>query len=124
MITDKYFELFYTMNYKDKIYSGGEFKDIAFNIWKESADQARKDAAERVAYAWREHGEDITLRIIRDAILSTVNESFTVAPVPTDAEKLDIAVKALESASIGLAVRDGDYETLSLVRHALKEIQG
>ena len=64
------------------------------------------------------------MRIIRDAILSTVNESFTVAHVYTDSEKLAIAVKALESASIGLAVRDGDYETLSLIRQALKEIQG
>ena len=95
-----------------------------WNTRAESAEQAREEAAERVAYAWREHGENITLRIIHDAILSTVNESFTVAPVSTDAEKLSIAVKALESASIGLAVRDGDYETLSLIRQALKEIQG
>ena len=97
---------------------------ILYGIRAESAEQARKEAAERVAYAWREHGEDITLRIIHDAILSTVNESFTVAHVYTDSEKLAIAVKALESASIGLAVRDGDYETLSLIRQALKEIQG
>lgn len=88
------------------------------------ADQARKEAAERAACVWLEHGEDITLRIIHDAILSTVNESFTVAHVSTDAEKLAIAVKALESASIGLALYDGDYGTLSLVRQALKEIQG
>lgn len=40
------------------------------------------------------------------------------------ARKLAIAVKALESASIGLSVRDGDYETLSLIRQALKEMQG
>jgi len=39
-------------------------------------------------------------------------------------EKLAIAVKALESASMRLAFYDGDYETLSLVRQALKEIQG
>ena len=39
-------------------------------------------------------------------------------------EKLAIAVKALESASMSLAFYDGDYETLSLVRQALKEIQG
>lgn len=102
----------------DKIYERDRF------IRAESADQARKEAAERVAYAWREHGEDITLRIIHAAILSTVNESFTVAPVSNDAEKLAIAVKALESASISLALYDGDYGTLSLVRQALKEIQG
>ena len=60
-------------------------------IRAESAEQARKEAAGRAACAWREHGEDITLRILLDAIISTVNESFTVAPVSTDAEKLDIA---------------------------------
>lgn len=93
-------------------------------IRTESADQARKEAAERVAYAWREHGEDITLRTLRDAVLSTVNESFTVAPVSTDAEKLAIAVKALEEVSIILAKTDGDYNALCTIRQALKEIQG
>ena len=104
------------------------------NIRAESADQARKEAVERVAYAWREHGEDITLRIIRDAILSTVNESFTVAPVSTDAEKLAVAVKALEvirdntlnpaytMTKLGLEETTDANHALST--KALKEIQG
>ncbi len=110
-----------------------EFENV---IRAESAEQTRKEAAERVAYAWREHGEDITLRIIHDAILSTVNESFTVAPVSTDAEKLSIAVNALER------IRDKNDKLLKVSKHhfcdykdcamsnyqisinALKEIQG
>ena len=39
-------------------------------------------------------------------------------------EKLAIAVKALEDASIILAETDGDYDALCTIRRALKEIQG
>ena len=100
-------------------------------IRAESADQARKEASERVASAWREHGEDITLRIIHEAILSTVNESFTVAPVSTDAEKLAIAVKALEEIKqirkAGPAF-ESHFSKLQdigrITNDALKEIQG
>lgn len=98
-------------------------KDIAFRVSKvrtESAEQARKEAAERVASAWREHGEDITLRTLRDAILSTVNESFTVAPVSTVAEKLAIAIEALKI--IQATCHDGLSITYRECNNALKKI--
>ena len=38
-------------------------------------------------------------------------------------EKLAIAVKALEEASIILSKTDGDYDALCAIRQALKEIQ-
>ena len=92
MITDK--DIAEAEIIVNAVKAGRSVKDIAFRVSKiraESAEQARKEAVERATCAWREHGEDITLRILRDAILSTVNESFTVAPVSTDAEKLALA---------------------------------
>ena len=100
----------------------GNIADIINKHATESAEQARKESAERAACAWREHGEDITLRILRESILSTVNESFTVAPVSTDAEKLDIAVKALKI--IQATCHDGLSITYCECNNALKKIQG
>ena len=92
-------------------------------IRAESAEQARKEAAERAVdflkKEWYWFNDDACYaNELRTAILGDS------APVSTDSEKLAIAVKALESASMSLAFYDGDYGTLSLVRQALKEIQG
>ena len=61
-------------------------------------------------------------REIRDYIQRISTESAEQARKESD-EKLAIAVKALEEASIILAKTDGDYDTLCLIRQALKEIQ-
>ena len=99
--------------------------DKIARIRQESADQARKEAAERVACAWREHGEDITLRMLRESILG---DSATVS---TDSEKLAIAVKALEEIKqirkAGPAF-ESHFSKLQdigrITNDALKEIQG
>ena len=129
MITDK--DIAESEIIVNAVRAGRSVKDIAFRVSEvraESAEQARKEAAERVASAWREHGEDTTLRILRDAILSTVNESFTVAPVSTDVEKLSIAVNALgyvkSLASTETTKGELVYVDFTEVRDALKEIQG
>ena len=46
----------------------------AHDAWMNSAELARKEVAERVECAWREHGEDITLRILRAAILAETKD--------------------------------------------------
>ena len=107
--------------------------DKIARIRQESADQARKEAAERVACAWREHGEDITLRMLRESILGDS------APVSTDSEKLAIAVKALEeintlgtySMFFGRTTTGERIDSTTIIniygikaRDALKEIQG
>lgn len=99
--------------------------DIINKHATESANQERKEAAERVASAWREHGEDITLRILQESILG---DSVAVS---TDSEKLAIAVKALEeieSKHIPSNVFESQYsrlqEACTKARDALKEIQG
>jgi hypothetical protein len=112
-------------------------------IRTESADQARKDAAERVACAWREHGENITLRTIRDAILG----DSTTDRIPDTGERLhpeitndyvkkleddlSIAVKALEKISRkgkASSAFDSHFSRLqdscAFANDALKEIQG
>lgn len=90
-----------------------EIRDYIQRIRAESADQARKEAAERVASAWRVYEEDITLRILREAILG---DSVAVS---TDSEKLSIAVKALEDID-----NAGNGSHCSIIaRDALKEIQ-
>ena len=98
---------------------------IVYGIRAESAEQARKEAAERVASAWREHGEDITLRILQESILgdSVIKENLITDHIPDIGKKLAIAVKALEEASIILSKTDGDYDALCAIRQALKEIQ-
>ena len=137
MITDRDRELgdLIIAEYENACGSSNADNSVYVNVARiraESAEQARKEAAERVAAMWREHGEDITLRIIHDAILSTVNESFTVAPVPTDSEKLAIAVKALEEIvcmDIGSWAQPVSFSKLwntskNICEIALKEIQG
>ena len=101
--------------------------DIINKHATESAEQARKEAAERVASAWREHGEDITLRILQESILG----DSTAAPVPDIGKKLAIAVKALEeieSKRIPSNVFESLYsrlqEACTKAYEALKEIQG
>ena len=94
-------------------------------IRAESAEQARKEAAERVASTWREYGEDITLRILMESILG---DSATVS---TDSERLAIAVKALEEIKqvrkSGPAF-ESHFSKLQdigrITNDALKEIQG
>ena len=98
---------------------------ILYGIRAESAEQARKEAAERVASAWREHGEDITLRMLRESILGDS------ARVSTEGEKLAIAVKALEEIKqirkAGPAF-ESHFSKLQdigrITNDALKEIQG
>lgn len=108
----------------------------------ESADQARKEAAERVARAWREHGEGITLRTIRTAILddSTADHihdtgekhhpEITNDYVKKLEDDLAIAVKALEEIKkIGKAgpAFETHFSKLQYIgavtNDALKEIQ-
>ena len=89
-------------------------------IRAESANQARKEAADRVVSAWREHGEDITLRILREAILgdSVIKENSITDHIPDIGKKLAIAVKALN------AVLEDVDDMYAQVGNALKEIQG
>jgi CRISPR/Cas system CSM-associated protein Csm2 small subunit len=102
------------------------FASFISRIRRESADQARKEAAERVACAWREHGEGITLRTIRDAILDDSATDHI-----HDSEKLAVAVKALEyvvSKSLPSSAFESHYSRLqdacAKASDALKEIQG
>ena len=60
---------------------------------------------------------------IADIINKHATESAEQARKEAD-EKLAIAVKALEEASIILSKTDGDYDALCTIRQALKEIQG
>ena len=97
------------------------------DVWLESAEQVRKEAAERVRKVMNvsEGGSD-TIDKICAAILSTPT------PVSTDSEKLAIAVKALEY----VICQDVNPTTTELspttrirlcstkARDALKEIQG
>lgn len=98
-----------------------EFENV---IRTESADQARKEAADRVVSAWREHGEDITLRTLRSAIIGESATDHIVDAnkkddhIPDIGKKLAIAVKALEE------IRDGDLQHNKIACDALKEIQG
>lgn len=90
-----------------------------------SAEQARKEAADMVEKAWREHGEDITLRMLRESILGDY------ATDQTEGEKLAIAVKALEEIKqirkAGPAF-ESHFSKLQdigrIINDALKEIQG
>jgi len=102
-------------------------------IRAESADQARKEAAERVASAWREHGEDITLRILQESILgdSVIKENLITDHIPDIGKKLAIAVNALEEIKqirkAGPAF-ESHFSKLQdigrITNDALKEIQG
>lgn len=85
----------------------------------ESAEQARKEAADRFCASC--HGKE-------DGMCGECPDRAVILNSPvkegkTDAEKLAIAVKALEHASISIAKTDGDYDALCVVRDALKEIQ-
>ena len=94
--------------------------DIINKHATESSDQARKEAAERVASAWREHGEDIILRILRTAIL----DDSTAAPVPDIGKKLAIAVKALKDIGDKHGLEPGAAaDCCNIAANALKEIQ-
>jgi hypothetical protein len=94
------------------------FASFISRIRRESADQARKEAAERVACAWREHGEGITLRTIRDAILDDSATDHI-----HDSEKLAIAVKALEKINERHSFADIVDDSYIISRDALREIQ-
>lgn len=119
--------------FADEVFDGtafqpDEIKTCAEWIWLRASEQARKEAAERAVRFFDDFRICVppnkynmpqeTLEQLRSAILGD-----TVKEGKTDAEKLDIAVKALEYASISLAKTDGDYGTLCVVREALKEIQ-
>ena len=94
--------------------------DIINKHATESAEQARKEAAERVASAWREHGEDITLRTLRTAIL----DDSTAAPVPDIGKKLAIAVNALKDIGDKHGLEPGAAaDCCNIAANALKEIQ-
>jgi ribosomal protein S2 len=124
MITDK--DIAEAEIIVNAIKAGRSVKDIAFRVSEvrtESAEQARKEAAENGIIFMQERlvpgvFTDIMLDEMRAAILGE-----NVKEGKTDAEKLAIAVKALESASISIAKTDGDYDALCVVRDALKEIQ-
>ncbi len=103
----------------------GNIADIINKHATESADQARKEAAERAEKAWREHGDGITLRILRESILGDY------ATDQIEGEKLAIAVKALEEIKqirkAGPAF-ESHFSKLQdigrITNDALKEIQG
>lgn len=109
---------------------GGQLEDLAgiiSRIRTKSADQTRKEAAERVTRAWREHGEGITLRTLRTAIL----DDHTADHIHDTGEKLAIAVKALEKISRkGKASSAFDdhfsrlQDSCAFANDALREIQG
>ena len=88
------------------------------DVWLESAEQARKEAAERavkfVDNNYNAFGEwdNVAFDNLRAAILGDP------APVSTDSEKLAIAVKALEDIR---EMRCGD--SWKVAHEALKEIQ-
>lgn len=106
------------------------------NARAESADQARKEAAERVSSAWLTTEcwkDDLTLAVVRMAILgdSVIKESLITDHIPDIGKKLAIAVKALEyvvSKSMPSNVFESQYSRLqdacTTARDALKEIQG
>lgn len=94
-----------------------ELAGIISRIRRESADQARKEAAENGIIFMQERlvpgvFTDIMLDEMRAAILGE-----TVKEGKTDAEKLAIAVKALENIS-GRGMTGG-----GIAKRALKEIQ-
>lgn len=126
MTYDKEFETFWkTFNP-----SFGVEKHDAYEIWKSSAEQARKEAAERaVAFLKKEwywfNDDTCYADELREAILG---DSVAVS---TDTEKLAIAVKALialygwikaEVENFGATCPD-DF-IIDMVEIALKEIQG
>ena len=129
MITDKDMEDAESVYHTSMQVYAGSIEDSALcemvsRIRSESTDQARKDAADRAVKFVDQFDEDAqdgdfwTSADLRNVILnSTVNEG------KTDSEKLAIAVKALEEASIILSKTDGDYDALCTIRQALKEIQ-
>ncbi len=116
----------------------GNIADIINKHATDSAEQARKEAAERVASAWREHREDITLRILREAILgdSVIKENSITDHIPDIGKKLAIAVKALEKIRSDACVLFGIHhpaldagfgpakDIIQTVDRTMKEIQG
>jgi hypothetical protein len=95
-----------------------EVRDIISRIRAESAEQARKEAADRLCDSC--HGKE-------DGMCGECPDRAVILNSPvkegkTDAEKLAIAVKALEEASISLAKTDGDYDTLCVIRSALRNV--
>lgn len=96
-----------------------ELAGIISRIRSKLADQARKEAAERVSRAWREHGEDITLRTIRTAIL----DDSTTDRIHDSGEKLAIAAKALEKINERHSFADIVDDSYIISHDALKEIQ-
>ena len=91
-----------------------------------------------MASAWREHREDITLRILREAILgdSVIKENSITDHIPNAGKKLDIAVKALEEIRSDACVLFGIHhpaldagfgpakDIIQTVDRTMKEIQG
>ena len=87
----------------------------------ESAEQAMKESAEKIEAMKSGNSSSVYDTVLTETITTILGDS---APVSTDSEKLAIAVKALEDASIILSKTDGDYDALCTIRQALKEIQG
>ena len=69
-----------------------------------------------------EESHDACINLIKQYEERIRAESADQARKEAD-EKLAIAVKALEEASIILSKTDGDYDALCAIRQALKEIQ-
>lgn len=107
---------------------------IENDIWKSSAEQARKEAAER-AVAFVDNNlmgfADCDVGLLRDLRAAILGDSETVS---TDTEKLAIAVKALEVIRDNALNPAHTMTTLGLEQvtdanraisdRALKEIQG
>lgn len=107
---------------------GYQTKREAVRAWNTRAAErlSKIDALESAKIKARECYFPQYVYELLDDMIAELKEAILSSPVKegkTDDEKLAIAVKALEHASISIAKTDGDYDTLCVVRDALKEIQ-
>jgi len=96
----------------------------AYEAWKESAKQALKEAADSAVRYCKEVFGIEGLNTLRAAILTPLQNVGNSEQIPTERNKLEIAVKALEYYANYSGCEASGLDMRDMAERALKEIQG